>query len=59
MKRSETKKTVGNAARMREIHSRVLIPRISVLSELAVRVRAARHERVFEKMRCGLARRLK
>ena len=57
MKRRETQETVETAERARQLFSRVSIPRVTVMSELTARTKAASHERVFEKMRAIYSRR--
>jgi len=43
--------------RAREIHRKVLLPRVSTLRDLQVVLAGAKARRVFEKMRQGLERR--
>ena len=58
MKRSATKETVvETSARARQLFSRVRVPRVTVMSELAVRAQAVGHKHTFEKMRAIYQRR--
>ena len=57
MKPRKPQETVETAERARQLFSRVSIPRVSVMSELTARTKAASHERVFTKMRAIYSRR--